>query len=72
LTTSGGINCFGDAAYAQRTPPTSTNFASISLGESHGCGLTTTGAISCWGRCVENQACSLVPGFGQHVYCFFV
>lgn len=43
------------AQYSQRTPPTSTDFASISLGESHGCGLTKSGGLICWGRCIENQ-----------------
>ena len=45
LTKDGGIDCFGGQQYSQRSPPPSTDFASLSLGESHGCAVAISATI---------------------------
>jgi len=62
ITTSGNVKCWGDNSYGQIgngvasgsiTLPTlvdsGVSYAQIATGAGHTCGVTTTGALKCWG-----------------------
>ncbi|MFH1463133.1 MAG: SUMF1/EgtB/PvdO family nonheme iron enzyme [Pseudomonadota bacterium] len=44
----GLLDCWGDDALDQSSPPSGT-WDAVSLGASHGCGITRAGAVRCWG-----------------------
>ena len=63
VTTTGGVKCWGSNAYGQLGNNSSVNsyvpvavvgldtgVASISMGGTHSCALTTSAGIKCWGR----------------------
>ena len=63
VTTTGGVKCWGNNAYGQLGNNSSVNsyvpvavvgldtgVASISMGGTHSCALTTSAGIKCWGR----------------------
>lgn len=80
LTTTGGVKCWGENRFSQigdnstiqRNAPVDvfgldSGVASIDVGQSHTCAVTTTGAVKCWGRNdygqlgIESVAQSSVP-----------
>jgi regulation of enolase protein 1 (concanavalin A-like superfamily) len=50
ITEAGGLACWGDDSYGQRTNlPTDTDFVQISAGQRHTCALRQGGQVACWG-----------------------
>ena len=44
----GSVACWGRNYYGQATPPAG-EFASVSAGEEHTCGVQRDGSVACWG-----------------------
>jgi alpha-tubulin suppressor-like RCC1 family protein len=80
LTTAGTLRCWGYDGYGVlgngsmdnsdvpldvAMPPSSV--ASVTVGQSHACALTTSGQIFCWGR---NDTGQLGTGSAAHATCF--
>jgi alpha-tubulin suppressor-like RCC1 family protein len=45
----GSVACWGFDVRRQATPPKG-EFASVSAGYEHACGVSTDGSVACWGR----------------------
>ena len=64
LLPSGAVECWGDDADGQSSPP-STVFDQVETGGFHSCGITSS-SVSCWGRDSDKQV-SNTPSTGTYV-----
>ena len=48
VRTDGSVECWGNDRFGESTPP-SGEFASVSAGDGHTCGVRTDGSVECWG-----------------------
>ena len=57
----GEVECWGDDNFGEATPPKG-QFASVSAGIDHTCGVLRDGSVLCWGRDYDGEA---TPPEGQ-------
>ena len=48
MKTDDSVECWGNDEVGQSTPPEG-EFASVSTGDGHTCGVRTDGSVACWG-----------------------
>ena len=57
----GSVACWGSNRYGQGTP-SAGEFASVSAGTGHTCGMRRDGSVACWG---DNEAGQATPSAGE-------
>lgn len=50
IAVDGDVECWGDNAFGQATPPPGITFQQLAGGRAHTCGLDNAGHVHCWGR----------------------
>ena len=55
MRTDGWVECWGSNRFGKATPPDG-EFASVSAGGAHTCGVRTDGSVECWGSNGSGQA----------------
>ena len=68
----GSVACWGDDEYGEATAPEG-EFASVSAGSAHACGVRVDGSVACWGddeygeaTAPEGEFTSVNAGVGNH------
>jgi alpha-tubulin suppressor-like RCC1 family protein len=57
----GTLQCWGDDALGQASPPAAGNFIEVSAGAEHSCALQATGDVVCWGANTHGESTPM-PG----------
>ena len=64
MRTDGSVACWGYDRYGQSTTPEG-EFASVSAGDRHTCGVRTDGSVACWGTRHVDSRPQLVNRFNE-------